>query len=677
MPNRYLGDPDLVGLFRFESGLMTKDSARGKTLTNVNTVAENTTDELEGLCCADFEAGSSQYFGIANASLDSDFILKAGNYLSLAGAFRLESYPSAAGYCLVAKHNPGTGKRGLALSIYEDSGTYYFRAVIGYNSGADFEAWNVALAGLALNNWYRYVWTYDRTSKAWALWLYDVIGDTDYTSDSGTSTNTLNLIDADFTIGAYLNSSTITWAFDGEQDDITVFKRCLTSTEKDAIFAGTFGPSMAPNVLTLESRLISHWRLEDGALTTDERGLNALTNNSVVASDTYNCLDGAASGLFDNTAWLSRADADLHASTPLKSGTSNKVLTAFCRFYRERTGTEENLISKYDYGAARSFRMAIGSGDNIFIAIGYNSGNSAETHGGSYTTVAGRWYSLGMWYDDSDKSCGWILYDHAERTIQETIDTTATNNIHLSAADFIIGAEASAGGLRFFKGNIDEALLFNAKLTQAEIKRLITGNYFIPNPAKGIGHTNAPTVYAGVSVTPDPVKGIGHTVQPSVIYGSVSVTPAAAAKGIGHSASPTVYAPDIGIPAPVKGLGHTVDPTVILGTVTVTPDPATGIGTVGADVEGIMESVAFPDRKCRAIGHTNPPTVILGDTIASPDQVKGIGHSASPLVLERFSFLKAASVDYYAETEAIESTELETNAIVGFELETRAIVDFL
>ena len=236
--NDFSGDPRYVAHWKFDNGALTTDSAGGNTLTNNNAVINNTVDFDEGDASADFEESSSQYFSIADSSLDSGFPLKSGESnltLTAVGSFILESLPSAAGYNLIAKHNPGTDKRCLSVSVYEDTGTYYIRIGFGYNGGASFEGINVAFSSIEVGRLYRWAFTYDDSTKAYTIRVLDVITDLDIVSGSGNVSNNISVTDAPFTIGAYLNTAVVTWAYDGEQDSIVIFDEVLGSDEIDDI----------------------------------------------------------------------------------------------------------------------------------------------------------------------------------------------------------------------------------------------------------------------------------------------------------------------------------------------------------------------------------------------------------------------------------------------------------
>ena len=79
MANDFSGDSNCKALWRFESGALTTDTIGSNTLTDYNTVGEDTTNHMEGSCAADFEKSNSEHFVITDANLDSGFPLKSGD----------------------------------------------------------------------------------------------------------------------------------------------------------------------------------------------------------------------------------------------------------------------------------------------------------------------------------------------------------------------------------------------------------------------------------------------------------------------------------------------------------------------------------------------------------------------------------------------------------------------
>jgi len=74
------------------------------------------------------------------------------------------------------------------------------------------------------------------------------------------------------------------------------------------------------NIFTNDSNCKALWRFENGALTTDSKGTNTLTNNNTVVADTVNFKEGAASANLESSSsqYFSITNANLNAGFPLK-----------------------------------------------------------------------------------------------------------------------------------------------------------------------------------------------------------------------------------------------------------------------------------------------------------------------------------------------------------------------
>lgn len=208
------------------------------------------------------------------------------------------------------------------------------------------------------------------------------------------------------------------------------------------------------------------WRMESGALTTDSKGTNTLTDNNTVGTDTVNYKEGAASADFEqaNAEWLSITDGNLDSGFPLKGGESNKtILVCFWAKVESFASTYPHLFAKYALvGGKRSFAIATNAADEAYIVIGYNSGLSAEIITHASTLVTGRFYHFGVWFDDTDKGYGIRIWDDTAQEIVGTDKTgTATNNIYVSSTvELTIGSRAA--GSQPYDGLMDEVVVFDA-----------------------------------------------------------------------------------------------------------------------------------------------------------------------------------------------------------------------
>lgn len=237
MANDFSGDANCVALWRMESGALTTDSKGTNTLTDVNTVQENTADFKEGACCADLELTNAEYFSIADASLDAGFPLKSGDttkIISLCYWVKAESW--AATNVIYAKWESSTS---LVFRVNHDAIGQLF-VYIGYNGGISFESKNHASA-MGVAKWYHVGIVLDGPNKTILIRIWDDTAGAILGTDIDTTYT--NVIDTEATalrIGAqsYLGYP---YYFDGLLDEMVVFKDKLTAAEIDQIRAGTYG----------------------------------------------------------------------------------------------------------------------------------------------------------------------------------------------------------------------------------------------------------------------------------------------------------------------------------------------------------------------------------------------------------------------------------------------------
>ena len=241
MANNFANDPDVVALYRFESGALTTDSSgNGNTLTNVNTVEEDTTNEKEGDCCADFTKAKKEFLYRTDTNLSSNFPLKSGTNnkkFTISAWIRLKSkVPFGAYYAIFSKHGSGLASFWMALN-----GDEKLRFCLGYNKGDSEELSAPHPSALSTNTWYHVTISYDDSDRSFAIRVRDANGSVVGTDLTGNTTNNINVENGIMSIGA-VHSYGGTWIrhFDGLIDELVVFKRVLSATEITAIAKGQY-----------------------------------------------------------------------------------------------------------------------------------------------------------------------------------------------------------------------------------------------------------------------------------------------------------------------------------------------------------------------------------------------------------------------------------------------------
>ncbi|TET42887.1 MAG: LamG domain-containing protein [Dehalococcoidia bacterium] len=227
MANNFASDPNCVGLWKFDNN--ANDSKGGNHLTPVNAPTYDAVNKKEGTHSIDFEADSSQYCVIADASLDAGFPGKSGTSeqsFSIVGWIRPESLNGSQG--IVKKYVTTGDKRSYQVLINVD----YIRFHIGYNAGVDFTYLNHS-GTLVAGRWYHFAVTYDHTTNGMKIRVWD-----DYNSQllaanaTTTAAGDMSPRDARLDMG-YVDC-------DGKLDEVAIFKDVLTDDEIDAIRAGTY-----------------------------------------------------------------------------------------------------------------------------------------------------------------------------------------------------------------------------------------------------------------------------------------------------------------------------------------------------------------------------------------------------------------------------------------------------
>ncbi len=139
---------------------------------------------------------------------------------------------------LYSKWNSVGNKKSIRIFVAYPTGA--FNVHIGYNGGVSQET-IYAAGSLVAGRFYHYAFTFDNSDKSWQLVVWDDTGSTKIINTSGTATNNISVIDEQVAIGVgYISNITPRMLFDGEIDEVVVFKDILTTTEIDEIRQGIY-----------------------------------------------------------------------------------------------------------------------------------------------------------------------------------------------------------------------------------------------------------------------------------------------------------------------------------------------------------------------------------------------------------------------------------------------------
>jgi len=236
------------------------------------------------------------------------------------------------------------------------------------------------------------------------------------------------------------------------------------------------------NDFSLDADCMALFNFESGALITDSKGGNILTNSGV-GEELVDFKQGSCCAVFAPNDYMYRTDADLDPNFPLKNGDTNKKISV--TFWVKFTAYESyNVVcGKWNSGAGKRSFMALAYNAGVYrfgLGIGYNGGATTELIFDT-TVVVGtnKWYHVGITFQDSDKSFRIRIYDlNADLTTETT--GNSTNNINIEDADFEVG-RWTAGG--YMRGQLDELVVFKDILSAAEIDQIRQGIYTVAPPA--------------------------------------------------------------------------------------------------------------------------------------------------------------------------------------------------
>jgi hypothetical protein len=246
------------------------------------------------------------------------------------------------------------------------------------------------------------------------------------------------------------------------------------------------------NDFSADSDVVALWKLDDGALTTDSKGTNTLTDIGTVTANTSVKMEGTASGNFveASSQGLYRTNSNLAADFPLKDQvTPVKTISVCAWVYNDSFATDGNglaIFSIYERVTnKKSFVIFVSTygTDNVFeLGLGYNGGASVEWIPHAYDLSLSTWYHVTVVYQDSDKSYGIYVRDTNGNTIGSDLTGTATldvNKINVEDAPLSIGVKHDDAAVwsDHFDGKIDEVVVFKRKITAAEATKIAKGIY--------------------------------------------------------------------------------------------------------------------------------------------------------------------------------------------------------
>jgi hypothetical protein len=490
MANIWVGDPNIISVWKFESGALTTDSVGTNTLTAVNSPAEDVVDYKEGTCCTSLAFASKRFFKITDANLSAGFPLKSGDAvqrISMGCWFKLTTtggnIPAIIGKDTYA---------GLGLALYHNAGSLR----VSWNATA------LTLVTISTDVWYHAAVMADSRARTCWVRLYD--------SSTGISTNYLTAppaaditLTSEWRIGAW-SGTDADRTFDGKIDEVFVFNRLLSIAEIDAIRNGSYeyaaASSISANDYTRDRSCVSVYHFESGALTTDAKALINLTASAtapVAKTTDFKVGSGCAEFNYRDNSYYSITEANLPQQWPMKSGTGQRTFTVCCWIKGFDFGTTTRTIwSKYlSTGNAYTFLSYISNVDQCFRFVVGQGSASTTIVVTSIPYYPNEWYHVSMSADYGGYEKVGILRVYRASTNTVSVYVHNMPGYWLTttgAGDFRIGTNHQAP-TENWNGLIDEFVVFNRFLGVEEVDAIRSGTY------KGPISCDTPTMASNIS----------------------------------------------------------------------------------------------------------------------------------------------------------------------------------
>jgi len=228
-----------------------------------------------------------------------------------------------------------------------------------------------------------------------------------------------------------------------------------------------------------DPNLVALYRFENGALGTDSSGNgNTLTEVNTPASQTSIYKEGSGSVDLErgSSEYFYRNDSGLSSNFPFKNGSSNNKIT-ICAWVRYETVASSHIFSKYASNKL-SFMFGTSPGNKLQMGVGYNGGASAEYKNHGTILSTGTWYHVSGTFNGSNNSYTLRVKDSDGETIGSDISDTFSlegGSVNIEDARIEIGSISIYG--YYFDGLIDELVIFDKILTDAEITDIALGQY--------------------------------------------------------------------------------------------------------------------------------------------------------------------------------------------------------
>lgn len=427
---------NLVSYWKFdESSGNASDSVGSNTLTNVNSTSFATGKIGNG---ADLELSSSNYFYKEdNSSLDIT------NNLSYSFWFKAETVGSGGDYRIINK--------------WYDASEYIIRIndtslnILVSASGGTVQVANAQTVTAGV--WYHCVFTYNSTD---GLKVYVNAGTPSTAAANGTINNTSERL----VIGASQKSDGTGTGnyYDGLIDEVGIWSRTLTADEVSQLYNSFRGNSYPFTATPSLYGGVAYWKLDSDSTS------SISTHTGTDTSVTY------TTGKISNGASFN-ANSD-SIVIPSSSEFNNASMSLSFWIKTTETGSNLNVISRYNNATNRQFRSIINNTAGKIGFIAYDSADNNTTLRNSGTINDGNWHHV-VWTVGNDGSdLVTNVYTDGSLTTGPNTETGSTASLKTSGSGTIImnGDNGIDGGMT--TGMLDEVAIWSRVLTSDEVALL-------------------------------------------------------------------------------------------------------------------------------------------------------------------------------------------------------------
>lgn len=247
MANDFSGDSNVQGVYTYASYAgqddATDTSGKGNTLTAANFGSDIRLEETlvkVGLKSARCLRSDIAYMLRTDANLSDDFPGKDTTsnrtFTVCFWAYPEDITSNSNGYTVTKLQQSGNGwSWGVIWEI--SGGSRYWKMYIGYNGGASTEGFNLPSLAIVVDRWYHVAMTYDGSTKAKRIRVWDENGSTVYEATE-TGTEVMEINNQSFRI---FSRGDATRNFIGVLDEVVIWDRALSADEIDEVRQGIFG----------------------------------------------------------------------------------------------------------------------------------------------------------------------------------------------------------------------------------------------------------------------------------------------------------------------------------------------------------------------------------------------------------------------------------------------------